>query len=337
MNKVNKVLIIGPKFFGINHSVGRGLMKAGCQIKIVEFEEIYPNSWTTKFTCGFLRKIGIQYFVHKYDDEVNRMIVDTFRQFKPDMVVVIKGHKVNSETLTAMKKAKLVLWMMDSICKVPDTLENVHLYDSIYVFDENDIAFLRNYDVVAEFLPLALDEKEYFPFKNREIINDIVFVGSLYNNRVGLIKELVESFPDKRIVAYGPFPSLKSLVQNYWLKFGRFRENFRIGYLSPQEINEIIAGSNIVINLHADDSLSGCNLRFFEVAGTGKIQVVNRKRFIETNFNMEQLLFDRVEEIGPIIEEVFEDSTQAEAIAESTYQLVVENHTYYDRALKLLA
>ncbi|WP_349408714.1 DUF3880 domain-containing protein [Pseudalkalibacillus sp. SCS-8] len=327
---MNKVLLIGPEYFGINESVEKAFLDKGFKTTVINFSESYPVNYKTKITHGLLNKLGIGYFMKRYNDEINKDIVEIYRSLEPDIVIIIKGHKIYQETLNEMKNSKLILWMMDSVKRVNEIWGTINTYDYVFVFEEDDVSFLSSKGIKSYYLPLALDRNKYWPIKNRKEL-DIVFIGSLYPERIKVLKEIIREFPQKNIVIYGKFPSWKIQLMNINLRIGKYRKYFNIKSVNPKDINVIYSKSKVILNLHLNFSLSGCNLRFFEIAGTKSLQIVNRKHLIDTYFNMEELVFDSYEDLIRIIKNVFDDNIETTSIIDKVYNEAIISHTYTNR------
>ena len=333
---MEKVLIIGPDFFNINDSVGKAFSTLGYETMIYNFCENYPVRAMTKVTHGLLPKLGIKRFLVGYDDTVNQEISDIFRSFKPDIVLVIKGHKIYRETLEKMKSAKLLLWMMDSVNRVQATLDNIDLFDFVFVFNEDDVDILASKGIESFPLPLALDRNRYSPVNvtNKDI--DIIFIGALYPERIAILKQIIQTYPEKRILVCGPFTCWRHNLRNVGLRFGKNRRIFRVGTISSKDANLLYARSKIVLNIHNDFSLSGCNLRFFEIAGTRSVQIVNRKQIIMDEYNMEALLFDQYDDIVQIIDNIDKGIIDANRISSDVFEITANRHTFLQRVKTII-
>jgi len=334
---MEKILIIGPEYFGINESIADAFKGFGFETKVFNFSESYPVNYKTKITHGLFNKFGCSYFIDKYNDKINEEIIDIYKSYRPNIVLILKGHKVYKETLMIMEDSKLVLWMMDSVARVQVIMDTIKLYDFVFVFEEDDIEVLDSKGIKSYYLPLALDKNRYWPMinKNNKVI-DIIFIGSLYPERINILKQIIEDFPNKKIVVYGFFPSWLVNLKNISLRFGKYKNYFNLKSVRPEEINVLYSNSRIILNLHLKNSLSGCNLRFFEIAGTKSIQIVNRKTIIDKEFNMEPLIFDSYDGLLKIINDVFYGNIDSKNIVENVYQETINNHTYASRVKTIL-
>lgn len=334
---VKKILLIGPDYFGINNSVADAFSELGNKVIKYNFCEKYPVNPINRVTHGLLSKFKINYFINKYDLQINNEIIKVYNDFLPDIVFIIKGHKVLESTLVHMNNSKLILWMMDSVERVPKVLETIDLYNLIYVFEEKDVNYLKNKGVLARHLPLALDNKLYnFNPDCVEKKYDITFIGSLYQERIDVLKEIIDRYPNKNIFIKGFFPSWKISLRNTDLRFGKYKKYFSIASVKEGDVSKIYSKSRVILNLHQKFAPSGTNLRFFEIAGTKSVQIVNNKSLISKNFDIEPLLFESYDELFLVIDDIFKGEIDMNAITEKLYHEVTRNHTFTNRAKKVL-
>ena len=334
---VKKILLIGPDYFGINNSVANAFSEIGNKVITYNFCEKYPVNHINKITHGLLSKFKINYFIKKYDVQINREIVNIYNDFIPDIVFIIKGHKILESTLVHMNKSKLILWMMDSVKRVPNVFNTLRLYDLIYVFEEKDVNYLKNMNIVARHLPLALDNKLYK--YNPDFVEkkyDITFIGSLYQERIDVLKKIIDRYPNKIFLIKGFFPSWKISLRNLDLRFGKYKKYFSITSVKENDVSKIYSKSRIVLNLHQNFDHSGTNLRFFEIAGTKSTQIVNKKSLISENFDISPLLFESYDELFVVIEDIFKEKIDVRTITEKLYHEVMLNHTFTNRVKRVL-
>lgn len=333
---MNKILIVGPEYFEINNSVAYAFDRLGHEVRIFNFCETYPVTKLTRITHGLFSKLGFTKFVDEYDKKINSDLLDIYYKYKPNLVVIIKGHKIFKETLYQMREAKLILWMMDSIVRVPQIYNSINQYDRVFVFEEDDVDILRKRKISAIHLPLALDTNKYKPKQGNNKIYDVAFVGSLYQERIDILKKIIDYFPKSNIIIYGFFPSWKVNLKNIFLGMSKYRKQFRIKPLPANEIESLYAKSKIILNLHMNFSLSGCNLRFFEIAGTKNTQIVNKKSLIIEGYGNDVLTFENYDELIKLIRKILNGEIDTAPINNSIYEKTLKDHTFENRVSKIL-
>lgn len=327
---MKKILIVGPLFYGYSKSVAKAFEKENFIV------EVY-DQWKEGTIENFAEKISFNlardkeaFFDKKYE-KYNTSIRKKYDTVKPDLVFIIRGAILTKDTLLFMKKSRLVLWMMDSIFTVKRTLQNIALYDHIFLFEKEDIPLLKKqYNIDSYFLPLALDESVYFPLIAAEKVIDILFVGNLYDKRIALLNKIIERFPDNNIKIYGTyFSKLRNIGRYFFRKDKKYYTNATV---TPDTLNMLYSKTRICLNIHHSQSVYGVNQRFFEIAGAGALQVCDRHGFITDNFNnAEIVIFDSDEDLFSIISNILSDYESFKPKIKIAYDKVISHHTFHER------
>jgi spore maturation protein CgeB len=234
-----------------------------------------------------------------------------------------------------MKSSVNILWMMDSIHTNPGSINILPYINKVFLFEPTDIPLLKEkYKVDAVFMPLALDEKVYFPISNKKII-DILFVGGLVPDRIRLLDKIIKRFPNKKILIYGQYYS-KFRNPIYHL-FRKNKNNYTNKVVLPSKVNELYSMSKLCINIHQKQSIIGVNQRFFEILGSRSLQICDHKNFISQNFSKEDLLwFDNEQKLFDTITMALEKYDELENIINNGYKKVIAKHTFTYRINQML-
>ncbi|KDR94615.1 spore maturation protein CgeB [Peptoclostridium litorale DSM 5388] len=332
-----KVLIIGPTFFDKNESVQKAFMQLGWDAKVLGYLEDEP------LYNRVLSKVGVDYFKSKKRTLFNEMIVKEYKEFKPEMVFILKGNILDRQTLDIMRGSKRVLWMMDSIFRVHETMKNIDLYDYRFMYEKKDAQRLSESDISAKFLPCALDEHDYYPIVDVEQDIDIVFVGSMYieksENREQLLDGIISRFPDRNIQLYGKYLHIKRpdrLVKYYLKNYRRYYKNVNV---NTNDVNRLYARAKIAINMHHSQTEYSANQRFFELMGSKVFQIVDETEYIRNEFLQGEnvVCFGNVEELLEKVEEYIDESGKRERISQNGYDEVLRSHTFKNRIEMVLS
>jgi spore maturation protein CgeB len=321
---MRKVLIIGPDFFDYNQSIERAFINLGFETKVIGYTPGQVRSLKEKFQYHITRDKDI--FFNKIKKEFNQDVSDLYNSFKPDLLFLIQGNYIFKSTVEMMK-CKKVLWMMDSIFRAEEAWQIRNSVDFIFVFEKTDVDKLwQSEKITARFLPLALDETVYFPTnKNRDI--DILFVGALYENRIRLLKKIINRFPLKSIKIYGSYYS--PFRRPFHHLFRRDKKSFLNKNISPQKVNEVYNRSRICVNIHHSQSQYGVNQRFFEISGSRSFQLVDNNPYIRDNFSAEEItIYHSEQDLFDKIEFFLEDHVSAGRVAEKAYEKILSQHTF---------
>ena len=327
---MKKVLIVGPLFFGYSRSVAKAFEKEGFDVDVYDdWQEGTVENIAEKITHNLTRDKAA--FFNKKYEKYNRAIRKQYTASNPDMVFIIRGAILTEETLLFMKRSKLVLWMMDSVFVVKSTLQHIHLYDHVFLFEKEDIPLLKEqHGIEGHFLPLALDESVYYPIPAADKPIDILFVGNLYEKRKALLNKVIAKFPEKNIKIYGDyFSKLRNIGRYLFRKDKKYYTNFTV---SPAELNVLYSKTKICLNIHHSQSLYGVNQRFFEVCGAAVLQVCDRHGFITDNFKHEEIfIYDTDEQLFDIINDILCNYDKYTNKITMAFDEVINHHTFQKR------
>jgi len=327
-----RVLIIGPDFFGYNESISRAFESLGFITQIIDFGEMYtPISLQNKILYNI--SINRNLFMSNNQIKLNKKILKKYDKFQPDIVFVIKGNKIFEKTLKKMENTIKILWMMDSIYVYPESYTKLKYFDYLFMFEKTDVTKLAEEGITAYFLPLALDESNYYPIENHIKDIDISFIGNIFPKRMEILQRLIQEFPNKNLKFYGRYiyPS-RNILQ---FLFRKQRQYFSNNNVKPSEANNIYNRSRICVNIHHDQSKYGVNQRFFEILGAKTLQVVDNNPFITEHFTEDEIVtYSTVDELISYCR-VFLDNSPVNII-ENGYRKILEQHTFTKRIKSVL-
>lgn len=332
-----KVLLIGPDFYGYNQSIEKALKYYGYEVKTAPYlENLVKKIDRIKFYL--LPKLGISLFKDKYVKDFNNFVLKLFNSFNPDIILVIKGNILTEKTINLMNGSIKVLWMMDSIFSVNKDLSTLKEYDFTFMFEENDVEYLREREILAFFLPVGFDESVYNKIDKLEKDIDIVFIGALYGGRREFFEKLIIDFKHLNIKIYGKYLEIRNPFTYYKFYLKGFKKYFTNTNTIPIDTNYIYNKSKIAINLHHKQSVRSCNPRFFEILASNTFQLVDNKTFIEENFknNFEIVTFSSYEELKEQINMYLDNPIMRENISERGYKKVLLEHSFNIRIKSML-
>jgi len=168
-----KVFIIGPNFFNFNQSIRESFQTLGWDICLESYDEpIHPFKGLLKWQHKF--SLNREKLKEKHTNKYQNYITEKFLQFGPDLVIVLNGTILKSETLVFFKQtAKVVLWMYDSVFRFPKCLNHIDFVDYAFFYEQKDVAYYQALGKEAYFLSQAADTNIYYPIKYS---NDRCFV-----------------------------------------------------------------------------------------------------------------------------------------------------------------
>jgi spore maturation protein CgeB len=329
-----KVLIVGPDFYGYNQSVERAFIKLGYQTRVMAFLDKDAEGLKEKIAYH-LSKDKVLFF-----DKKRRRFGEQFRKvynaYSPDILFIIKGSIFLPETLAIADKSINILWMMDSIFKNSYSYNIRHLVQHIFLFEETDADRLaKEENIKAHFLPLALDETVYYPVNNKKEI-DLLFVGALYPNRIALLNRVIHNFPGKTIKIYGAYFSPIREPLRYF--FRKDKQVYTNKTVTPAQLNQLYSKAKVCLNIHHEQSVVGVNQRFFEILGASALEITDYKPFMGSHFTNGEVIWYKTEnELVEKIRDAFANEADFRSVTEAGYKKVTAQHTFTARIQQVLS
>ncbi len=238
------------------------------------------------------------------------------------------------ETISNLIYAILVIWMMDSYGRYPFLMENLDLFDQIFVFESEDVELLKKRGVEAIFLPLCADERVYYPQERAKDI-DILFIGAMYRNRMKLLQGIIRRFPDCNIQFYGYKIGRYEFIKRWRYNHSKIRRHFFMP-ISPEKANELYARSKICINIHSSQTRKGANPRTFEILAAGGFEIVDSNSYIKEQLENGVVFFDSEEDLLDKIDYYLKHEEERADIAKRGYNIVREKHMFSHRIDELV-
>ncbi|WP_244474893.1 glycosyltransferase family protein [Methylobacterium sp. Leaf99] len=263
------------------------------------------------------------------------------RQFRPDLVVAVGSIVPDASDLRGLRRAvdsigaELAYWLHDDPYEFDYSFKAELTADIIFSNDSWAVHHYRHGNV--HHLPLAASRARHFrdlvPVAGRETV--VFFCGVAYPNRVALIRR-ADAVLSRHPVA---------ILGTDWPSDIRCATNRR---LTPAEMTDHAADARLTLNIGRD--LDIANRRFalppatpgprtFEVALAGSAQL-----FFATGLEIcdafepgrEILLVDGVADIARAIEQALDDPAAIQAIAARAQNRALREHTYTERAARIL-
>jgi len=323
-----KVLVAGPDFYNYNDSVGEAFRNLGFETKVFNYSGDNLNTLYEKI----LFKLSLhssKYFELK-QKLVNNLFLAEYNSYKPDIVFIIHGWYLFDDTIKKLNGSLRILWLMDSIDRYGAKHTLPELVDYNFFFEKTDIEKVQgSLKKKSCFLPLALDEKVYFP-TNEEKTIDLSFVGFLFEKRVRLLHTIIKEFKGACVKIYGAtnFPKGSELY-----KITRsYPEAFMLKTIRPVLVNKLYNQSKVCLNVHHAQSIYGVNQRFFEVSGSRSFQLVEKNPYISDNFSEGEIVtYETEDELLQKIQYYLNDGPARARCAEAAYKKVISEHTFTHR------
>lgn len=332
MSKNEKLLIISPAFHGYCYSIADGFEQLGYETTVYRYDAFddFTSKLRNKVLYELPSKVGFDGERAAEKDSTEKAI-RMLQETNPDKLVVIKADILGTAFWEEVQKRKIpyILWLYDDLERHRYTLDFLKSMPIVVSYAHAETKkFLEN-EINAHYVPNGYDPKlSELPTKRN---NEIVFVGSRYENREELMLSLKNAGIPVR--AYGrqwshhPFDRLRT-----WdLRRPDIPAERDI---TLAEAYRVQAGAAGAINVHIPQA--GLAMRTFEVPGMGGIQLIDRPEVEEFyELDKEVLLYKNTEELIELCQRLTTDSTWSESIRTAAIKRSETEHTFYHRALKM--
>lgn len=327
---MKRVLIIGPNFHYFNASIERAFQSLGWETLVDAYDTpIHPYTLWNKIRYKvYPDKIALRLKARQHYDVYIR---ERFDSFRPDLVFIMNGEILLPQTVAYFHQtAKVVIWLFDSITRMLYSIDNLRDADSVYCYEQKDIPLLAKEQIVASFLPQAVDTSLYYPIQGVEKKYDIVFAGESWNSkkRRQLLQAVVSHFTDKRICIVGRnvIPT-KDFFR--WL-FRKHRNIYTNKHASAEELNLLYNQARVVLNIHIEQQQDGANPKVYEILATGAHQVCDANPYLEKHFSQVMSLYHSENEMIELIE-------TALSMTSIPMKYAISGNTFVDRMQTIIS
>jgi glycosyltransferase involved in cell wall biosynthesis len=338
--KKMKILLIGNGlFYHIGAFFRQALEELGYEYYFVDEERFLAplrHSLIHKIAYRLLGKRPLTYWA------LNREVLNVAQQFRPQIVLIIKGAYIRPETLIFIKKkinAILVNYATDDpfnpINSTRDLINSIAFYD-LYACTKraimDDVKRAGCPNVV--YVPFGYMPSLHFPEKPKiaeekiRFSSDVVFIGGCDKDRAVIFEALIHALPDVQLALYG----------GYWNRFPQFRPYYR-GFALGRDFRLALGGAKIALNLVRKANRDGHVMRTFEIPACGAFMLAERTEehleFFEED--KEAVYFSSIDELVDKLRYYLHHDNKRVQIAERGYKRVTLNkHTYKDRLQQIL-
>lgn len=340
-----KVLIIAPRFYGIDEAIGKAFEKQGFEVKLV----------TSRTRLSLLEKLAkrmakvlppLSYFadliIKLFLLQENRYFLKVTKQFRPDLLFVIKGESILPEMLKKLKVqagATVCYIWDDPFYSYAGTYSDkyrrtnfekgLRQYDYIFVYDRFYVEKIRERGAErVAYLPLAASPSQYGPVEINpkdqiKYSYDICFVGVPYPNRV----EILDSLKKYKLGVFGDG------WESYFFQKGQPLPPYFKGRAQGAEVVKLYLCSKIVLNIHDPEAREGLNTRTFDVLSCGAFELVDHKKAVEEHFNVQEeiVVYRNAEELQDLVAYYLEHPAERKALVEKGRKKVLARHTWLNR------
>lgn len=262
-----KILFFAPAFFGYENKIVKKMEEMGACV------DMYDVRSVTSAKDRALLKISPKIFAKKslvyYEN-----IIQENRNKDYDYILIVKcdmtPERILKEFRELFPKAKLCLYLWDSIDNIPGVLDKFKYFDTIHSFDPEDCKKhselkFRPLFYADEFCKeLSVDTPKY----------DVSFAGTIHSDRYAVIKAVRRIAADKGLTSYW-FCYLQSKFIYYFYKATKKEfvdtkiTDFDFEKKGSKEIANIVDQSKIILDIQHPKQ-TGLTMRTIEMIGMNK-------------------------------------------------------------------
>jgi len=317
---IKKIMVIGNKnSYNLEYFVVEALNELGYNTKFFGYTNIKSVFSRNLFRMVWTRSRIIRDLITPfYLKTVNENLLDSIKEFNPDLVISLKGESVLPKTVDSIKNrgSKIVLWYPDDPRFFNSLTKHIapH-YDIVFTYSRNAIKLYREIGINNVYrLHFGCSQKlHHRDVWSNDTINKVLFIGTFTLQRYLFIRKLIKKGVPLDI--YG----------SYWPKI-----------VSGVRVNKSVYGKNyiklmqkykLVLNIHNNINY-GPNMRVFEVTGSGTTLLTDNADDTSNFFedNVEVLFYHNLNSAVQISKHFLNNPNVG--ISKNAYKKCHENYEY---------
>lgn len=272
--KSKRVLAFIPAFFGYEKAIVEKMRDMGANV------DFYNERAVSSACDRAILKVAPGLFKWKSQNYYGDIIKKN-NKIEYDYILIVKGDMVTERILDELRnnypKAKIILYLWDSVKNIAGITKMFSLFDVCYSFDIGDCKKYRE----LKFRPLFYIDVYKRTESNKEDNEyDISFLGTIHSDRYAIIKK-IQKYADMKGLRTFWFMYLQSrFVYRFYKIFKReFRDTeermFSFEKMLAKDISYIIDHSKAILDMQ-HPAQTGLTMRTIEMIGM-------KKKIITTN------------------------------------------------------
>lgn len=278
----------------------------------------------------FLQKINSKFLFQIFNIFQGLKFKKFIQKNNIKILIIFKGIELSKNIYELIKKKKIIL--------INIYTDNPFNFKSSATTSKNIISNIENYDIFciwSEGLKKKLEKKFkktkffYLPFgysknnhhlKKKKIVSKkISFVGAYDKNRYEILKGI-----NFKVDIYG----------NDWPKFKNHTVN---KYIKNEELIDIVAKSEISLNILRKQNYTSHNMKTFEIPSMGGLMLTTRSKEQNKFFpeHDASFMFDSTKDLNKKIIYIFKNKNKSKKVRQKGYSLSIK-HSYEQRTKSLI-
>ncbi len=271
----------------------------------------------------------------------NRLLIRQALDFKPELILVVKGESVLPQTIEYLKQhtgALAINWFPDDPHLFNAVARhNANAYDVIFTSSADAVAWYKELGIKrVHWLGFACDPEihkqlELTPEEQTQYESEICFVGTYYPERQRILKQLA----DFKLKFWGPH-WYRPLIGN------KLYKHYMGSAIYHQDMVKAYNAAKIVINIHpAVMRHKGlrANMKAYEIAGSGAFQLCDKTKGLEEVFAIgdEIACYQDEHDVAAVVRHYLKRPEERDKIARAAQQRAYNEYTFQHRLTRILA
>lgn len=262
-----------------------------------------------------------------------KLLEKTVIEFKPDILLVLRGHGFDREYLIYLKEKykikKIVGWWVKGPKWFDLMLSEARIYDHYFCIHREGYT---EKDKICYLQAVAIDDSLYRRFSpnQRQYKQDIVFVGGWTKKR----QEILENLTKFSIAIYGPKWRRKNIF-NF-----RFKQMIKDKGIWGENLVRLYNSTKIALNISAwsTEKFSGLNLRVFDIPACGSLLITEYSDELREYFKFGEEIetFRDINELNDKLSYYLKNDLERERIALNGYKKTLSLGTFRDKMITWL-
>jgi spore maturation protein CgeB len=266
-----------------------------------------------------------------YEKHRDHLFADRIKEFWPDLILCIHGHKIGEAALKEATIPKLG-WWVEPNPNIDNLIRFAKLFDHYLSYDSNIVNLLTTLNIRSEYQSHVASPSDFYPIPDLTQDIDVLFYGSWSPWREEVLYAAYKA--TNTIALYGSDWQKKCVLFSKKELQGILRDRDIVG----SNLNEIINRSKIVLGIQRlKEATTGLDTRAFDALASGALLLTDAPKDLYRHFKNQEdcLVYERSEEVPDLIKAVLDELVDVDAIKKSGREKVLLNLTYQSLCKKI--
>lgn len=332
--QLKKILISFVDNFSILSCLEKEFNELGIEVSI--FASNHSGHWLHRYFFKKINKFAkslrlipkdadlfkwSQFSFEKFRD---RQFADRIKQFEPDLILCIHGHKFGEGILKETKIPKIG-WWVEPNPNIETLIRYAKLFDLYLSYDSEIVDLLNNLNIRSEYQSHVASSSDFYPTPETVKDIDVLFYGSWS--------------PWREEVLFSAYQATNNvaLFGSDWLKrctlFSKedLQKILRAREITGPHLNAAINRSRIILGVQRlKQSTTGLDTRAFDALASGALLLTDAPKDLLRHFKdrKDVLVYEGSDEVPGLIKDVLAGQIEVSKIKEAGREKVMQGLTY---------